>query len=95
MHLKVFLRVFAFKFTCVVVKTSDEVIAPNHLLGCWGGLVCTFSCHWARSEVDPGQVSSPSQGDTETHSIARTLTPKDNLEQHLTLMFLDCERKLE
>ena len=26
------------------------------------------SCHWARGRVHPGQVSSPSQGHTETNN---------------------------
>ncbi|MEQ2288787.1 hypothetical protein AMECASPLE_026350 [Ameca splendens] len=52
--------------------------------------------------VHPGQVPSPSQGNTDTHRTnnhahTHSYTPKGNLERpiNLTVMFLDCGRKPE
>ncbi|MEQ2230541.1 hypothetical protein ILYODFUR_030397 [Ilyodon furcidens] len=50
--------------------------------------------------VHPGQVTSPPQGNTETHRTnnnAHTVTPKGNLERpvNLRVMFLDCGRNPE
>ncbi|MEQ2298014.1 hypothetical protein AMECASPLE_000853 [Ameca splendens] len=58
------------------------------------------SGHQAIGRVHPGQVTSPSQGSIETQSAvnhANTLIPQDNLERpkNLTVMLLDCGRKLE
>ena len=60
-----------------------------------GGAGAYPSGHRARGRVQPGQVASPSQGHTITHTL--TLTPKDNLESpiNLTCMFLDGGRKPE
>ncbi|MEQ2270565.1 hypothetical protein XENORESO_001381 [Xenotaenia resolanae] len=38
-----------------------------------------------RGGVHPGQVTSPSQGNTHKHTVGRTI--------NLSIMFLDCERK--
>ncbi|MED6232784.1 hypothetical protein ATANTOWER_002422, partial [Ataeniobius toweri] len=61
-----------------------------------GELVPNTRSLWARGGVHPGQVTSPSQGNTQTtkHTL---ITPKGNLERsiNLTGMSLDCGRKLE
>ncbi|MEQ2256383.1 hypothetical protein ILYODFUR_023645, partial [Ilyodon furcidens] len=51
----------------------------------------------ARGGVHPGQVASPSQGNTQTTMHTLIHTPKGNLERpiNLTGMSLDCERKPE
>ncbi|MEQ2250257.1 hypothetical protein ILYODFUR_038081 [Ilyodon furcidens] len=52
---------------------------------------------WARGRVHPGQVASPSQGNTQTTTHTLIHTPKGNLELpiNLTGMSLDCGRKPE
>ncbi|MEQ2316877.1 hypothetical protein AMECASPLE_036908 [Ameca splendens] len=52
---------------------------------------------WARGGVHPGQVISPSQGNTQTTMHTLFHTPKGNLERpiNLTGMSLDCGRKPE
>ncbi|MED6233454.1 hypothetical protein ATANTOWER_012025 [Ataeniobius toweri] len=51
----------------------------------------------ARGRVHPGQVASPSQGNTQTTKHTLIQTPKGNLERpiNLTGMSLDCGRKPE
>ncbi|MED6237583.1 hypothetical protein ATANTOWER_028440 [Ataeniobius toweri] len=60
-----------------------------------GELVPISSSLWARGRVHPGQVASPSQGNTQTTTLIHT--PKGNLELpiNLTGMSLDCGRKPE
>ncbi|MEQ2243287.1 hypothetical protein ILYODFUR_005529, partial [Ilyodon furcidens] len=62
-----------------------------------GELVPISSSLWARGGVHPGQVTSPSQGNTQTAMHTLIHTPKGNLELpiNLTGMFLDCGRKPE
>ncbi|MED6289000.1 hypothetical protein CHARACLAT_031930 [Characodon lateralis] len=52
---------------------------------------------WAGGGVHPGKVASPSQGNTQTSMHTLIHTPKGNLERpiNITVMFLDCGRKLE
>ncbi|MEQ2286139.1 hypothetical protein AMECASPLE_039137 [Ameca splendens] len=54
--------------------------------------------HWARGRVHPGQVTSPSQGNAETHktnSQAHTHTEQQFREPNNPVIFLDFGRKLE
>ncbi|MEQ2226110.1 hypothetical protein ILYODFUR_024258 [Ilyodon furcidens] len=62
-----------------------------------GKLVPISSSLWARGRVHPGQVASPSQGNTQTTMHTLSHTPKGNLELpiNLTGMSLDCGRKPE
>ncbi|MED6239776.1 hypothetical protein ATANTOWER_011019 [Ataeniobius toweri] len=62
-----------------------------------GKLVPISSSLWARGRVHPGQVASPSQGNTQTTMHTLIHTPKGNLERpiNLTGMSLDCGRKPE
>ncbi|MEQ2232580.1 hypothetical protein ILYODFUR_012905 [Ilyodon furcidens] len=62
-----------------------------------GELVPISRSLWARGGVDPGQVASPSQGNTQTTMHTLIHTPKGNLERpiNLTGTSLDCGRKLE
>ncbi|MEQ2237676.1 hypothetical protein ILYODFUR_025561 [Ilyodon furcidens] len=64
------------------------------------GLEPISNGHWARSGIQPGQVTSPSQGTKDTHKTnnhVHTHTSKSKLERpiNLTVMLLDCGRKLE
>ncbi|MEQ2290132.1 hypothetical protein AMECASPLE_000388 [Ameca splendens] len=56
-------------------------------------LVPISSSLWTGGGVHPGQVASPSQGNTETHSF----TPEGDIEKpiNLAVMFLSCWRKPE
>ncbi|MEQ2256432.1 hypothetical protein ILYODFUR_024129 [Ilyodon furcidens] len=63
-------------------------------------LVPISSSLWAGGGVHPGQVAIPSQGNTDTQDkqpCTHSFTPKGNVEKpvNLTVMFLDCGRKLE
>ncbi|MEQ2267335.1 hypothetical protein XENORESO_004558 [Xenotaenia resolanae] len=60
-------------------------------------LVPFSSSLWAGGGVHPGQVDSPSQGNTQATMHTLILTPKGNLERpiNLTGMSLDCGRKPE
>ncbi|MEQ2282823.1 hypothetical protein AMECASPLE_004769 [Ameca splendens] len=62
-----------------------------------GKLVPISSSLWVRGRVHPGQVASPSQGNTQTTMHTFIHTPKGNLERpiDLTCMSLDCGRKPE
>ncbi|MEQ2175512.1 hypothetical protein GOODEAATRI_018619 [Goodea atripinnis] len=79
---------------------DDDVAAitahPGKLSWVAGELVLISSSLRARGGVHPGQVASPSQGNTETQE-KQPCTPKGNLERpvNLTVMVLDYERKPE
>ncbi|MEQ2226923.1 hypothetical protein ILYODFUR_032374 [Ilyodon furcidens] len=66
-------------------------------LGENGKLVPISSSLWAGDGVHPGQVASPSLGNTQTTMHTLIHTSKHNLERpiNLTGMFLDCGRKPE
>ncbi|MEQ2303842.1 hypothetical protein AMECASPLE_020943 [Ameca splendens] len=59
------------------------------------------SGHWASAGVHPGQVTIPSQDNSETHRTINhahnTLTPKEDIEKpiNLTVIFLHCGGKPE
>ncbi|MEQ2280019.1 hypothetical protein AMECASPLE_015232 [Ameca splendens] len=60
-------------------------------------LVPISSSLWVRGGVHPGQIASPSQGNTQTTKHTLIHTPKGNLERliNLTGISLDCGRKPE
>ncbi|MED6294812.1 hypothetical protein CHARACLAT_024976, partial [Characodon lateralis] len=60
-----------------------------------GKLVPISSSLWVGGGVHPGQVASPSQGNTQTTIHTLIHTPKGNLERpiNLTGMSLDCGRR--
>ncbi|MEQ2193993.1 hypothetical protein XENOCAPTIV_020348 [Xenoophorus captivus] len=62
-----------------------------------GKLVPISSSLWAGGRGHPGQIASPSQGNTQTTKHTLIHTSKGNLERpiNLTGMSLDCGRKLE
>ncbi|MEQ2252949.1 hypothetical protein ILYODFUR_027019 [Ilyodon furcidens] len=62
-----------------------------------GKLVPISSSPWTRGRVHPGQVTGPSQGNTQTTKPTLIHTPKGNLVRsiNLTGMSLDCGRKPE
>lgn len=61
------------------------------------GLVPISSCMEGKGMVQPGQVYSQLQADTQTYNHLHTFTPKANLEISINIAIIgsDCERKLE
>ncbi|MEQ2287755.1 hypothetical protein AMECASPLE_015849 [Ameca splendens] len=76
---------------------AAQQVPKKLLLWVTGELVPISSSLWARGRVHPGQVASPSQGNTQTTMHTLIHTPKGNLELpiNLTGMSLDCGRKPE
>ncbi|MEQ2226409.1 hypothetical protein ILYODFUR_027176 [Ilyodon furcidens] len=76
-----------------MLRTHRQVKTRRHLKWVPGKLEPISSSLWAGGGVHPGQVASPSQGNTQPTNH----TPKGNLERpvNLTGMSLDCGRKLE
>ncbi|MEQ2285138.1 hypothetical protein AMECASPLE_028781 [Ameca splendens] len=81
----------------MVYKPALSVAIEGTFKWVAGELVPISSSLWARGRVHPGQVASPSQGNTQTTTHTLIHTPKGNLELpiNLTGMSLDCGRKPE
>ncbi|MEQ2304833.1 hypothetical protein AMECASPLE_031473 [Ameca splendens] len=86
-------------FTLKHSTTSVSRLSSTPLLPYWaaGKLVPISCCLRVGGGVHPGQVASPSQGNTQTTMHTLIHTPKGNLERpiNLTGMSLDCGRKPE
>lgn len=93
-----FLCIFYFIFFSW--KSSNQISIPTYPYRVMGELllICCNGCcsHWTRVGIHPRQLTSQSQGKTQSCMRTHTLLPNSNLEYSvdLTIMFFDCRRRM-